>query len=410
MSDDNIVAEARPVDPNRNFRPDRFLHEITLRNILSFGPDTPPLKLGNLNVLIGPNGSGKSNLFEAVGLLQAVPTGVSKAVELGGSLGDWIWKGGTSETASLSAVISARDGIPALRHSFAIGQDEYDLHLMEETIKTADPTSSQDKSVLYHANHWMGEIRVDGEMKVINLGHGDAGASVVERRRDPDAYPELSSLADRYRDIRIYRDWVFGRQNTLRGPQAIKLRGDRLEEDFSNLLPFLNRKFGTNPSSKRRLLKTLTALYEGFTGYELVTELDRLQLYFTEGDMSIRSKRLSDGSLRFLAMAAVLLDPEPPALICLDEPDAGLHPDAVAALAKLMKEAAERTQLIVSTHSTMLVDHMTDTPECVLVFGKEDGATRIERLEPMKLRPWIAEYGDSLGKLWSSGEIGGNRW
>ncbi|HQY01076.1 MAG TPA: AAA family ATPase [Flavobacteriales bacterium] len=385
-----------------------MIHEITLRNILSFGPDTPPLKLGNLNVLIGPNGSGKSNLIEAIGLLQAVPTGVSKAVENGGTLGDWVWKGGKAKAASISAVISAKDRIPALRHSITIGEDEFYLHLTEETIKLADPDAAPDKSLLYHANHWMGELRVDGEMKMINLGSGDAGSSVVERRRDPEAYPEISSLDDRYRDIRIYRDWVFGRKNAIRGPQPVKLRGDRLEEDFSNLIPFLNRKFGTKPAAKRKLVKVLSALYEGFSDYELVSESDSLQLYFSEGDMSIRSKRLSDGSLRFLSMAAVLLDPEPPALICIEEPELGLHPDVVTKVADLLKEASKKTQIIVTTHSDMLVDALNDQADRVVVCEKHDGQTRFERLDAERLSSWIKEYG--LAELWSRGTLGGTRW
>ena len=398
-------------DGERNYRPERLIHEITLKNLLSFGPDTPPLKLGNLNVLIGPNGSGKSNLIEAIGLLQAAPTGIIDAFVKGGTLGDWVWMGGkAAQEVSLSVVLSAKDDIPPLRHSISIGQDDYDLQLTEESIKLAELNIQGDEGLFYHANHWMGQLRLDGKLKSIRLGSSDTGRSIVARRRDPEAYPEISSLEDRYLGICIYRDWSMGRQNVLRTSQAIKLRGDRLEEDFSNLLPFLNRKYGTNPAAKRKLVKVLATLFDGFSGYELVTESDNLQLYFSEGDLSIRGKRLSDGSLRFLAMAAVLLDPDPPALICMEEPELGLHPDVVGKLAVLLKEASERTQLIVTTHSTMLVDHMTDTPECVIVFGKENGATRFERLDAEKLKPWIEHYGDSLGKLWSSGEIGGNRW
>jgi predicted ATPase len=94
----------------------------------------------------------------------------------------------------------------------------------------------------------------------------------------------------------------------------------------------------------------------------------------------------------------------------MEEPELGLHPDVVGKLAGLLKVAADRTQLIITTHSSTLVDHLTDMPEAVVVFGKQNGATTMERLRPEKLQAWLRDYNDSLGALWTSGEIGGNRW
>jgi predicted ATPase len=120
------------------------------------------------------------------------------------------------------------------------------------------------------------------------------------------------------------------------------------------------------------------------------------------------AERLSDGTLRWLMLLIILLDPTPPPVICLEEPELGLHPDILPTLADLLREASTRTQLILTTHSTALVDSFSDTPEAICVCEKVDGATRIQRLEKDRLDAWLKEY--SLGHLWASGEIGGNRW
>ena len=104
----------------------------------------------------------------------------------------------------------------------------------------------------------------------------------------------------------------------------------------------------------------------------------------------------------------MLLNPTPPPLICLEEPEIGLHPDIMPTLADLLREASARTQLIVTTHSDALVDALTQTPDAVLVCEKTNAATTLKRLDRDTLSIWLKDY--TLGQLWRSGEIGGNRW
>ena len=123
--------------------------------------------------------------------------------------------------------------------------------------------------------------------------------------------------------------------------------------------------------------------------------------------------RLSDGSLRYLCLLAVLCHPEPPPVICIEEPEIGLHPDIIPSVAKLLVEASSRSQLFVTTHSDILVDALTDTPEAVVVCEKRDGATELRRLDAAEIKSWLKQYRfelDRLGEMWISGEIGGNRW
>lgn len=122
----------------------------------------------------------------------------------------------------------------------------------------------------------------------------------------------------------------------------------------------------------------------------------------------VPATRLSDGTFRYLCLLAILYHPEPPPLVCLEEPELGLHPDLLPVLADALKEASQRMQLIVTTHSDALVDAFSDTPECVLVCEKHEGATQMRRLSAEEFGDWLRNYG--LGQLWRKGEIGGNRW
>lgn len=127
-----------------------------------------------------------------------------------------------------------------------------------------------------------------------------------------------------------------------------------------------------------------------------------------EGDFSIPATRLSDGTLRYLCLLTLLCDPTPPPLVCLEEPELGLHPDLLPGLARLLVEASERTQLIVTTHSEILVDALTDHPESVIVCEKHQGQTEMRRLDEDELSDWLKKY--RLGELWMRGELGGKRW
>lgn len=108
-------------------------------------------------------------------------------------------------------------------------------------------------------------------------------------------------------------------------------------------------------------------------------------------------------------MLTILLNKKVPPLVCIDEPELGLHPDAVRSVARALVEASQKTQLIITTHSDALVDELSDQPEAVVVCEYDAGSgTRFERLTKKRLEGWLDRY--SLGEIWRKGEIGGNRW
>jgi predicted ATPase len=390
----------------------RLFRSVTLRNILSFGPATPRLELRALNVLIGPNGSGKSNLLDALTLLRYAPKDLPEAVRQdGSSVGDWIWRGDRKAAASISVEITDPDpALGVMRHYLKFQETNYRFDLRVEWL---DGARTEEEGLL-QSPHFVREENKDGKIysaeklyHPIYYDREDPTQSVLALRRDPIMYPQVTQLAHLYESIRFYREWTFGRGAPQRQAQKPDTRNDFLLEDGSNLGLILSR-LRRESDVKARILKSLNELYEGITDFDVAIEAGTVQVFLQEGKYSIPVSRLSDGTLRFLSLLVILLHPAPPPLICLEEPELGLHPDAVLAIGKLIKETSERTQLIVTTHSDILLDALGGNPEDVIVCEKHEGQTEMQRLSEAELRGWLERY--SLSQLWTRGKLGGNRW
>ena len=394
----------------------RLLRQIKLENLLSFGPDSVTLELENLNILIGPNAAGKSNLIEALSLIRATPvsgaasnTDLRGIVRHGGGVNEWLWKGKKNGAASIDLVVNYPKGKRLLRHILSFRGDEQGFRLEDERIENETPAAGEnDPYFYYHFQHGQPVVN-KGATRQRKLARETVNTelSILAQRRDPEQYPEISYLAETYEKFRIYREWAFGRNTVFREPQKADIRSDRLEEGFSNLGLFLSRLQKT-PKAKTAIVNGLKDLYDGVTDFDPVVEGGTVQVFFTEGDFSVPATRLSDGTLRYLCLLAILCDPEPPPLICIEEPELGLHPDILPKLADLLVLASERTQLIVTTHSDILVDSMTERPEVIVVCEKHEGATTMHRLKKDELKSWLEKY--RLGQLWTRGQIGGTRW
>ena len=385
-----------------------FLRQIAPSNLLSFGPDTEPLDLESLNVLIGPNGAGKSNLIEVVALMRATPRDVRAVIRQGGGAAEWIWKGSRKDPATIKLVIDNPKGSRPLRHLLSFYADEQGFRLEDERIEDEKPDRDQNEPNFYYSfqhKKVLEKTRRGRDLIVSSAVFPDQ--SILSQLRDPEHYPEISYLAEAYDKIRIYREWAFGRNTVFREPQKADMRNDRLEEDFSNLGLFLNRLRRT-PKAKAAIIEGLRDLYEDLSDFDVSVEGGTVQVFFTEGDFTIPATRLSDGSLRYLCLLAILYDPEPPSLICIEEPELGLHPDILLKLADHLIAASNRTQIIITTHSDILVDAMTEQPEVVVVCERHEGQTVMRRLKRDDLDDWLKKY--RLGQLWTKGQLGGNRW
>lgn len=383
-----------------------LLQGVEFRNLLSFGNESMALDLSRLNLLIGPNGSGKSNLIDGIALMRASVTDFRTVIRRGGGIAEWLWKGAGDPTAELLLVLRNKDGAQPINHFIEFTNVDQSVHLVAEAIMLdLDPDAPEE--IIYGLKDGKPSALVKGKLRMFPPNIIKSSNSVLAQIRDPERYPEISYIADMYDQIRIYREWTFGRHSVFRQPQQADGRTDRLEEDFSNLGLVLNR-LRRNTKAKKAILSNLKDLYDGLDDFDVAIEAGTVNVFLTEGDMTISASRLSDGTLRYLCLLAILCDPDPPPLICIEEPELGLHPDILPKLADLLVHASTRTQLIVTTHSDILVDAMTDRPETIVVSEHRDGATHMRRLDKDELAVWLAQY--RLGELWTRGQIGGTRW
>ncbi len=362
-----------------------LLSRIEIENLLSF--QHIELELRSLNVLVGPNAAGKSNLIRSLGLVQALPRrGLPQVMAEGGGPHSWINRR-TGGAARVQIV-----GTPALSFDYTLCFQEYGQgwDIIREEF-TGVFQRNQDQVVL-------------GSMRTSVA----ANVSVLSEIRDPNN-PPMTKFATALENIRLYREFVTGPRAQARTGTASSLLADYLLEDGGNLALRLNEL--DLLGGLQKINAALARLFEWFSEIKVLTRGGITQLYIREKGLeeAFAATSLSDGTLRLLCLLTVLLDPSPPPLVCIEEPEIGLHPDAIRDIAQLLVDASLRTQLVVTTHSPALIDALTDQPEAVAVCERDfDGFTQIRRLEGAKLAEWLERY--TLGELWQKGEIGGNRW
>ena len=421
-----------------------FLKSLRLDGLLSFPPDSEPIPLQPLNVLIGPNGSGKSNLIEGIELLHATTTGFASAIREGGGVREWLWKGeGGNETGTIEAHVEdysfARPApvyggmepvqSPAIRYRLSFTTLGQQVEITDEVIEDVNYTGAtpnedqvwlraagfEEAHSYYHFQKGVPVVKVKTEGALYKGAYRTnqaldrktlkPGESILMQLKDPSSYPELTELGRQFEDIRSFREWSFGRDAEVRKPQRADLPADGLSHDSRNLGLILNQLEHSGAWSEfNGYLKRFLPRFDRFSTR---IEGGTVQFYLHESGLKqpVPATRLSDGTIRFMAILAQLLSPTPPPLICMEEPELGLHPDAIALLASLLQEASARTQLIVTTHSDALVSALTDVADSVLVCEYR-GGTVLKRIESEKLRFWLDKY--KLGEIWRIGEIGGN--
>lgn len=391
-----------------------LIKQVRVSNLLSFGPSTEAIPLGPLNVLIGPNGSGKSNFLEALSLLQAAPDQITRPIRDGGGIQDWLHKSATASRivdARIEVVLSNGSHPKGFRYGLAFHQAGGRFELSDEFLENEIADTGKSQPYFYY--HWNSgrpvlnsTVSTLGQRKLLRESL-KPDQSILAQKRDADLYPELTWVADQLQDMRFYREWTFGRYATPRLPQKTDLPNDKLEQDGSNLGLVINR-LRMNVAARKRLIEALRVVYEGIEDVDVRIEGGTAQVFLIEAGGIMPATRLSDGTLRYLSMLALLCDPAPPPFVAIEEPELGLHPDVLSSLARLLIEASSRTQLVVTTHAPALIDALSSIPESVLVCERDQHGTRIERLESKDLAPWLENF--RLGELWTRGEIGGTRW
>jgi predicted ATPase len=411
----------------------RLLERLRLTNFLSYGPEGAEIDLQPLNVLIGPNGSGKSNLIEALSVLKAAPTDLEPAIRAAGGIAELCWKGGGAGEARgpilacvarrppwvrRSGLLRRGQGTSALAYELALnpisisrGEAWFTYEVIEDkTVGNNPPQRYYSEAAGEPAKILVRRVQdgdVRGELQEMSWENMDPTQSILSQRKDPDQYPELTHLGQAFSQLYFFRNPNFGRQSPLRGPQRADLPRGFLLEDGSNLGMVLNQLL-SQPATKRVLLDRLKQFDPDLEDIVTSVVAGTVETVFHERGLSgpIPSTRLSDGTLRYLCLLTILCNPEPPPLVCIEDPELGLHPDILCRVGELLIEASQRTQLIVTTHSDTLVSAFSEIPEAVVVCEKGKTGTSLRRLEREPLKEWLEKY--SLGELWSMGETGGN--
>jgi predicted ATPase len=363
--------------------PKRPLEEITLSGYKSIR-ELQALRLKpDLNVLIGANGSGKTNFirfFELLGHMMDPGKGLQNYVSQRRGANAFLFRG-AKVTPEFSAHL--KFGKNEYKFTLRAADDGFSLFFAHESASFAGshhPPSTQDQ------------------------GRGHHESRLAQR------FPEHQWLeawtVETLQGWRVHHFHDTSPGARIMGPINI-VDNDTLHSDAANLAAFLMRIARTHPEHFARIVETIRQVAPFFGSFVLKEVAPgQTQLLWKDRycDLVYYPSQLSDGTLRYICLATLLLQPDPPATLIIDEPELGLHPLAIKLLASLLHDASQRGQIIVSTQSSLLLDEVD--PDQVIVANQRDGETALERLDASKLDAWLEDY--TLGQLWEKNQIGGN--
>jgi predicted ATPase len=335
------------------------------------------LKPGSLNILIGANGAGKSNLLQVFELLNQVAEGNLQVFVAQSGYADALLHFGQKVTDEI-----------VVRLDF--GRYGYEARLGATASNTLFFTTE---------HHWRHGLVFEHPLeKLVEGGHQETtllGSSISKE------------ILQSFKSWKIYHFHDTGKASKVRltgdiGDNAI------FRPDGSNLAAVLYLLSRTQRDHYDRIVRTIrlaAPFFDDFTLRPDPLNTDKIRLEWREkgSDAYFNAASLSDGTLRFMCLAVLLLQPEPPSIVLIDEPELGLHPYAITLLADMLRGAAEKTQVIVSTQSAPLVNQFE--PQHIVVADREDGQSVFRRLDRGELESWLDEYG--MGDLWEKNVIGG---
>ena len=358
---------------------------ITIKGFKSIA-SIEKLSLRQINIVIGANGSGKSNFIGIFAFLHAIREG---------RLADYVIKaGGAEKVLHFGSKITEQLEI----HIFFDDETNQYRIMLEPTDGDAlIPTSE----VVYF---WDKEHHLQPYRENLSPIGKEAGISNPSPSSKTAHY-----VRDKLNRWRVYHFHDTGSKSPMKKTADVD-DNRSLRPDGSNLAAFLyylREKHSASYSLIRRTVQRVAPFFDDFQLEPQKLNPDKIRLEWRHkgSDAYFDASSLSDGTLRFIALTTLFLQPEDhrPSIILVDEPELGLHPYAITMLASLVKKASVETQVILSTQSSLLLDHFQ--PEDVLVSERVDGSTQFMRLDPASLETWLEDY--SLGQLWEKNELGG---
>ncbi|WP_216329002.1 AAA family ATPase [Deinococcus aestuarii] len=338
------------------------------------------IQLGNLNVLIGANGAGKSNFIALFRLLHEMVEGRFQL--------------SVAQAGGASVFLHAGpEPAERIRLMLAFGPNAYTCNW----VPTSDDRLIFEREVVFFSGDFADTKR--------ELGSGQRESLL--RQVNPGGYTVESYV---YNSLRSWHVYHF---HDTSDSAAVKRAGDinddlELHTDAANLAAFLRRlelKAPSNYQAIRSTVRRVAPFFDDFLLRPTTHNEDRIRLEWRSFGSSrpFLASQLSDGTLRFICLVTVLLQPKLPDVILIDEPELGLHPYAIELLAGLMRSVSTRTQLIVSTQSVPLVNQIL--PEDVIVVDRQGPESVLRRLRSEDLAGWLEDY--SLGELWEKNVLGG---
>ncbi len=336
------------------------------------------LELFKLNVLIGANGAGKSNF---IGFFRLI----SKILD-----------------QQLQATVGDAGGPDALLHFGRKKTEELqaELYFGNNGYKFRLKPTQDNRMMFSRECLWWSQ---SGDWRPAS-GHFETYAE--EQKKLTRIY---NFVVPAMRSWRVYHFHDTSRSAVIKQIHGIN-DNEYLRDDARNLAAFLYRLKNHHEEHYRRIVKSIQLVAPFFGDFYLrptVENSEKIQLEWTESgyDIPFTAKELSDGTLRYICLATVLLQPEEymPATILIDEPELGLHPYAIAVLGALMKSTSQEHQLIISTQSVELVNEFE--VDDLIVVDKIGTASTFKRLDADVLGDWLTDY--SLGDLWKKNLLGG---
>lgn len=360
------------------------LSQLTVKGYKSIR-DLENFKLTNLNILIGANGAGKSNFISIFKLLEKIyQKGLQEYV---------IDHSGPDAILHYGRKVSDK-----IRMSFYFDQNGYEL--------TLKPTPANELKIINETLHFTGAYAsYDGSPRFPSQHVIQVVGSEAKLKESIDSYAGYIKPA-----IESWRIYHFHDTSDTALVKQIHPTSDnfRLKQDAANLAAFLNRLELKFPQNYALIIKTVRLVAPFFDDFFFRDYEESIQLEWREvgnPDTLFKAHVLSDGTLRFICLATLLLQPKSlmADTILIDEPELGLHPYALTILADLIKIASEKTQLIISTQSVELINYFSAND--IIVVDRENNASTFKRLDETQLKDWLEDY--SLGELWQRNIIGG---
>ncbi|CAA9229725.1 MAG: ABC transport protein, ATP-binding subunit [uncultured Cytophagales bacterium] len=348
-----------------------------------------------LNVLIGPNGVGKSNFISFFKLLNSISQKRLPSFIAENGYADRMLHFGRKKSKYLSGGIVFRSSTGDInnRYDFVLKPDPLNGFYFEKEAGGFNDN-------VYGSNVYGTGSPKWSYMLLDSQGERNSGL------RDHTA-TRFEYLREYFDQLKVFHFHDTSDNAPLRQPA--KLRDNvLLREDGSNLAAFLYLIQEQHPSNFKLIEYAVRSVAPFFERFELRPDKLNPELIFLtwqakESDEYFDAGSLSDGTLRFIAQATLLLQPDPPKTIIIDEPELGLHPYAIHKLAALMKAASAKAQIILSTQSVNLLDQFE--ADDVIVVERKDNQSTFKRLNSEELSNWVGEY--SLGEMWGKNVIGG---